>query len=163
LSEPRTWKLRRPRYPGPIFFALVSAFALVSQGCSRDAPPQLQPDQVLRDELGLTDRDEVHRILLTAGAAEETAPDSVTVPPGAWVEFVTGDWRVHEVRFLSDSLDAPARAFLEGTDQLASPPLVDRDARFVVFFGDAPPGRYPFVVEGNGSPAHGVVVVLSRP
>jgi len=83
----------------------------------------------------------------------------------AWVrgvEFVTADWRMHQIRFVADSLDAAHRAFLEGTDQMDSPPLVDRDARFVVSFAEAPEGRYPFVAEGNEAPTLGVVVVLPK-
>lgn len=137
--------------------------ACLLQGCREEVPLEHRPDELLRRELGLTDRDEVHRVLLTSRDAETLTPDSVAVPPGAWVEFVTGDWRVHEVRFVLDSLGPSGRTFLESTDQVASPPLVDLDARFVVHFGDAPPGHYPFVVEGSGRPAHGVVVVVPRP
>ncbi len=59
-----------------------------------------------------------------------------------------------------DSLGAEARAFLRETDQVASPPLLDRDTRYVISTAGAPPGRYPFVVEGNGRPARGALVVL---
>ena len=143
--------------------SLLLAVVLVGGCRGEEVPPDLQPDAVLRRELGLTDADRVHRVLLTSAERERLTPDSVVLPRGAWVEFVTGDWRLHEVRFVMDSLRAAGRAFLESTDQAASPPLVDRDARFVVFFGDAPTGRYPFVVEGNGRPAHGVVVVVPKP
>jgi hypothetical protein len=125
-------------------------------------PPELQPDAVLQAELGLTDEDEVHRILLTGSAREEVTPEEVVVPPKAWVEFVTTDWRVHEVRFDADSLSPDARRFLIASNQMESPPLVDRDARFVVSFRGAPEGRYAFTVQGNGEPGHGVVVVRAR-
>lgn len=141
---------------------LVAAVAL--HGCRGESvPPELRPDSVLMEELGLTEDDRVHRILLTSGEEEDPAPDSVSVTAGAWVEFVTGDWRVHEVRFDLEAASPAGRSFLETTDQVASPPLVDRGARFVVSFGDAPPGRYPFVVEGNSRAARGVVVVVPTP
>lgn len=131
--------------------------------CSERRPdPALLPDSVLRAELGLGDADRVHRIRLRGGEREEISPPSVEVEEGDWVEFVTVDWRVHQVRFEPDSLSGEARAFLEATDQLDSPPLVDRDARFVLSFSGAPEGRYPFVSEGNGAAAGGVVVVLPR-
>ena len=142
---------------------LLLLAALLLTGCGDRVPPELQPDELLRTELGLTEDDEVHRVVLTSAAAERARPDSVSLPPGAWVEFVSGDWRLHEVRFELDGLAPEARTFLESTDQVASPPLVDRDARFVVSFADAPAGRYPFVVEGNGQAANGVVVVVPRP
>ncbi len=100
---------------------------------------------------------------LVGADSEQIRPASVSVSPGAYVEFVTGDWRIHEVHFELDSLDDAARSFLQASDQASSPPLVDRDSRFVVRFADAPSGRYPFVVKGNGAPGHGVVVVRSKP
>ena len=114
---------------------------------------------MLRSELGLTDRDEVHRLLVSGGETETVRPAAAEIPVGAWVEFLSDDWQVHEIRFELDSLGAEARAFLEETDQVASPPLVSRGARFVVSFADAPAGRYPFVLEGNRGPGRGVVVV----
>lgn len=135
--------------------------AAVGLGACRgaDGDPSLRPDSVLQAELGLTDRDEVHRVLVQGGDVEVLTPGEVVISAGAWVEFVTGDWRVHEVRFEVDSLTADARSFLEKSDQVASPPMVNRGDRFVVSFADAPDGRYPFIAEGNGAPARGVVVV----
>ncbi len=154
---------RRPRIAGPIACVAIAGLALVSGGCREEPqPPQFPPDSVLRSELGLTDADEVHRVSITGGERELVEPVEVQVPPGAWVEFVTTDWRVHQVRFVSDSLDAGRLAFLVDSDQVDSPPLVERDARFVVSFSDAPEGRYPYVVEGNGAATRGVVVVLVK-
>jgi hypothetical protein len=137
------------------------AVALASMsGCERGVPAELQPDDVLRRELGLGDDDEVHRIVLTAGSGERVDPVETVVPPGAWVEFVSGDFRIHEVRFVTEEMAAEVSGFLERTDQLDSPPLVARDARFVVSFSDAPPGRFPFSVEGETAPGRGVVIVV---
>ncbi|HIC53937.1 MAG: hypothetical protein MK486_16435 [Gemmatimonadetes bacterium] len=111
----------------------------------------------------MTDRDEVHRVLITGGVVELAAPRATTIQPGAYLEFVTGDWLVHEIIFELDSLLPDARAFLERTDQVASPPMLRLDSRFVVDFEGSPPGRYPFVVEGSGAPGHGVVVVEVKP
>jgi plastocyanin len=133
---------------------------VILAGCAPDEVPiELRPDTVLRAELGLTDLDEVHRVTLSGGPVEQVSPSEVVVPPGAWVEFVSSDWWVHEVRFSSDSLSAEAAAFLSATDQVDSPPMVERDARFVVSFAGAPVGRYPFTVSGNGAAGGGVVVV----
>jgi hypothetical protein len=139
--------------------AVLLVCAAASPGCARQPDPDLQPDSVLRAELGLTDADRVYRVVIRGGPHEELTPAQVDLPDGAWLEFVTADWRVHEVRFEADSLSGSALAFLADSDQLASPPLVDRDARFVVSFAGAPEGRYSFVVEGNRAPARGVVVV----
>lgn len=80
----------------------------------------------------------------------------------AYVEFVTTDSWVHEVRFELDSLPPPARDFMRRTDQGESPPMVNADSRFLVSMRGAPPGRYPFRIEGNGGPTRGAVVVVGR-
>lgn len=133
-------------------------------GCSRDGKPDpsLQPDSLLRAELGLGDTDQVHRVAITGGRQEEVRPADLQIAQGHWVEFVTADWRVHEVRFETDSLGPEALDFLVASDQVESPPLVELGARFLVSFAHAPEGRYPYVVEGNTLPARGVVVVLPR-
>jgi len=117
---------------------------------------------VLRAELGLTDADRVHRVVLSGGSTESADPPALDVLEGDWVEFVSSDWRVHEVRFELDSLSVAAGQFLGESDQVASPPLLEPDARFVLSFAGAPEGRYPYVVEGNGSAVRGVVVVGPR-
>ena len=58
-------------------------------------------------------------------------------------------------------MSAAARTFLEETMQVASPPLLQRDARFVLTFADAPPGRYPYRLEGNREEGRGVIVVVA--
>ena len=143
--------------------SLLGALLIAAAGTSCKVDSELQPDEVLRSELGLTDRDEVHRVLITGGVVELAAPRATTIQPGAYLEFVTGDWLVHEIIFELDSLLPDARAFLERTDQVASPPMLRLDSRFVVDFEGSPPGRYPFVVEGSGAPGHGVVVVEVKP
>ena len=137
----------------------LSAICLTS--CSGD--PGLHPDDVLRLELGLGDRDQVHRVVIRGGDRERADPLETVVTSGSYVEFVTADWLVHEILFELDSLSIAARTFLESTDQVASPPLISRDSRYVVHFADGPPGRYPFVLEGNGAPGRGVVVVEAGP
>jgi len=132
-------------------------FAVSVTSCR--ANPELQPDELLRSELGLTDRDEVHRVVITGGDVELAAPQATTIPPGAYLEFVTGDWFVHEITFELDSMHPLARAFLESTDQVASPPLLRLDSRYVVDFEGGPPGRYPYLLEGSGAVGRGVVVV----
>lgn len=140
----------------------VLLLCVVSVACGPNVPPDLQPDAVLRAELGLTDEDEVHSVRISGAERELVVPREVFLSRAAWVQFVSGDWRVHEVRFEVDSLTADAADFLGSTDQIASPPLIERDARFVVSFHEAPAGRYPFTVEGNTRSVSGVVVVQPR-
>lgn len=139
-----------------------AAVALVG-ACAPEPDPALQPDAVLQAELGLTPDDRVYRVTLTGGAVERAQPAAISIEPGAYVEFVTTDWLIHEVLFEADSLGAAERAFLERTNQVASPPLLDRDSRYVLSFVGAPPGRYAYRLEGNGRPARGVIVVAVPP
>lgn len=159
-------RLRRRPFPARRLAPWGAALAWIGgtwlAGCARESDLSLRPDSVLRAELGLTDADRVHRINLTGGSVEALSRDSLEIQEGDWVEFVSGDWWVHEVRFQVEGLVDGGRAFLEGSDQVASPPMVQPDDRFVVSFLGAPEGLYPFLVEGNGAPAGGVVVVVPR-
>lgn len=143
------------------FRPLVGLLALVtlSSACKR-SDPSLEPDAVLKDSLGLGDRDRVHRIRLASpGNVESPDPDSVQILPGDYVEFVTTDGKVHAVSFVLDSLPSGGADFLRGGAQESSPPLVSEQSRFLVTFTGAPAGRYPFVVAGNGVEGRGAIVV----
>lgn len=150
------------RGPLALVLGVMAAWAFAVPGCVGDSDATLRPDSLLRAELGLTDADQVHRVGISGGPQETLSAPAVEIAPGAWVEFVTLDWWVHEIRFEADSLAPECRAFLQRTDQMASHPMVTKDERFLLSFEGAPEGRYPFVVEGNGTPARGVVVVRSK-
>jgi len=154
---------RGPRGPlsGGTLRAALACFLLWGVSACR-ADPQYRPDDVLKRELGLTDRDEVHRIVITGGASERAEPAAITVRPGVWVDFYSGDHRIHTVAFEMDSLDVAQAAFLHRTGQEASPPLVDLASRFVVTLEGAPQGRYPFLLEGNTAPGRGAVIVRGK-
>jgi plastocyanin len=140
-------------------FSLAALILVV--GCKAD--PELRPDEFLQAELGLTDRDVVHRVVITGGDRESADPAEVHIEEGAYVQFATADWLVHEVIFELDSLALEARGFLQRTDQAASPPLLRLDSRFVLDFTDAPAGRYPYLVEGSSRSGRGVVIVEQKP
>lgn len=138
------------------------ACALAAGACGEAPDPELQPDALLRDSLGLGDDDRVHTVRMSAGnGGERLDPARIQARPGDLVQFVMADPRPRTVSFPDDSLDAGAAAFLRDLGQQASPPLVEGEARFVVSFRDAPEGRYPFLVEGTGGVVGGVVVVAS--
>jgi plastocyanin len=129
--------------------------------CAAEPDPTLQPDSLLQAELGLTLEDRVFRVAVTGGQGERAEPAALSIEPGAYVEFVTTDWLVHEIIFDTDSLGVAQRAFLESTDQVASPPLIERASRYVLSFVGAPPGRYTYRLEGNTRPGRGVIVVAA--
>ena len=117
-------------------------------------------DTTLRDSLGIALDRTIERVSLGGARGEEhVVPSTMLVEPGTVVEFFTVDYRVHSITFVEDSLTVPARAFLDESGILASPPLVEEGSRFVVDFMGAPPGRYPYVSHGPGEPARGVIVV----
>ena len=134
--------------------------ALAMAGCREPADTRLQPDALLQADLGLTLVDRVHSVRLVGGDVERADPALMSVEPGSYVEFVTTDWLIHEVIFESDSLTSDQLAVLERTDQVASPPLVERDSRYVLAFAGAPLGRYPYRLEGNGRAGRGAIVVV---
>lgn len=148
--------LRRAAPRSTLLLCLSLAAAVLA--CEQP-DPELVPDEVLQRELGLTADDRVHTVRLSTGVAERADPSTVSVQPGEYVQFVSTDWLVHEVAFDFDSLGAAATSFLTRTGQGASPPLLERDARFVVSFAEAPPGRYPYGLAGNRESGRGVVIV----
>ena len=141
--------------------ALVVIPVASASACrDREEPNLAPPDSLLQDSLGLTPEDRVHRVVLTStNGSELVDPREVAVEAGHFVEFFTQDGRVRTVSFVSDSLSPAQSSFLRSTGQDRSPPLVERETRFVVSFQDAPPGRYPFVVEGNERAITGAVIV----
>lgn len=142
-------------------FLLLSMALVLVGGCK--APPELRPDQTLRDSLGLTDRDRVHVVTLrTRGDLELPEPSETLLRPGDYLSFVNGDRRARSIRFGSEGLGGEAREWLAGAAGVNGPLLADVGGRWVIDFSDAPPGRYPFVVLGGGEPGSGTVVVEDR-
>lgn len=149
---------RRLRRGAP---CLLAGALLLAAGCE-EPDPELVPDEVLQSQLGLTPEDRVHTVRISTEAQERADPASLTVLSGDYVQFISSDRLVHEVRFRLDSLSAPARTFLTRTGQGSSPPLLEMDARFVVSFVGAPLGRYPYGLEGNRGAGSGEIVVASE-
>ena len=136
----------------PLLLALSSCLA------GDDRPP---PDEELRTELDIPAGIPIRRVDLRWREGEtRILPRRTEIPPGGVVQFVTLDHRVHLIRFDEGALDPPALGFLHGTGQDRAPPLLVEGARLVLTFDGAPPGIYPFWVEGNGGRAPGEIRVL---
>lgn len=134
------------------------ALAVLVTGCK--APPELRPEQVLRDSLGLTDRDRVHALALrTEDGTEVPDRDVVLVRVGDHVSFRTEDRQARAIRFERDSLAPDALAWGEGAGLFAAPLLARPEMRWVVDFDDAPPGRYPYIVLGGADAGRGAIEV----
>jgi hypothetical protein len=137
----------------------LAAALLVFLSCRSEPDLTLQPDSVLRATFGLKPEDRVYRVAVSGGEIERAEPAALSIEAGVYVEFVSTDWMVHEILFDTASLTLPQRTFLERTDQVHSPPLIDRGSRYLLSFVDAPPGRYAFRLEGNGRASQGAIVV----
>jgi plastocyanin len=140
------------------YLVILVLFGVV--GCGffghTEPDPQVEEARVLGFPAGAR----LHRIILGGrGATEHAMPALIQARPGDGVEFLSADHRVHTLTFPADSLAPEVHSFLVATGQLEIPPLVSRGTRFVLHLLDAPPGRYPFVSEGHGGLAHGVVLV----
>lgn len=98
-------------------------------------------------------------VLSQRGGREVVTPDTLRVTPGQYASFRSGDHWPRRIRLLVDSVGPELRAFLEREGSPESPPLVHPGARWVVEMSGAPPGAYPFVVEGPRNPGRGVLLV----
>lgn len=89
----------------------------------------------------------------------ELEPRRVEARPGDVVRFTAGDGAMHALAFVADALTPEARAFLESTGQMRSPPLVAPGTQWIVTLAGAPPGEYPFVCSTHG--ARGILAVAA--
>jgi hypothetical protein len=102
----------------------------------------------------------VHVLSLRFDATGDVVePDSLVVEAGDWVDFEMGDGSPRLVVFALDSMPPENRSFLEGAGVRSSPPLVASGSHWVVSFREAPPGPYPFLVEGARAAVRGVIFV----
>jgi plastocyanin len=109
-------------------------------------------------EVQLESGTSLHDVVVTgAGAVDSIAPAQLRARPGDAVRFTIDDHRTHAFAFQADALSGPVRDYLERTDQLRGPPLVNRGSAWVVVLEDAPPGRYPFLCRTHD--AYGLLVV----
>jgi len=149
------------RVPGA---GLLLSFLLVyvAGGCrgASERPPD--PEVEGARALGLEGGARLHRVILGGrGAEEHVLPARVRAVPGDGIEFVTVDHRVHNLSFPADSISREARDFLTSTAQESIPPLLHRGNRFILRLVGAPLGRFPFLSEGHGGTAYGVIEVVS--
>lgn len=155
------------RRPGSVLGAGLLTFSvtlLSLAGCSGSGAEGLGADAEALQALGLSPRAQLHQVTLGGRGAEEHAvPTRILASPGDGVQFVTVDHRVHTLAFPLDSLSTEVRFFLEESGQISSPPLVTRGSRFILNLKDAPPGRYPFVSDGHGGRAVGLIQVGQPP
>jgi plastocyanin len=143
----------RPTGRSGVFVSLLAALTII--GC--EAVGGGDTIQLDTAEVQLSGA-RVHDLVIAGQAdTDSIAPAGVRAQVGDAVRFTSGDHRTHAVAFDAARLDPHIREYLERTNQLRGPPLVNQGASWVVVLEDAPPGRYPFLCRSHD--ARGVVVV----
>jgi plastocyanin len=133
---------------------------LLAAGCRGDSAPEARPPllELAADTIELPAGTALVEVRLSeAAGAGVIEPERVMATVGDVVRFVAADARGYSVRFEVGRLTAEQAAFLEATQQQASPPLIGTGAAWVVTLEDAPAGEYPFLSANHGTP--GVLVV----
>ncbi|MEX0907327.1 MAG: plastocyanin/azurin family copper-binding protein [Gemmatimonadota bacterium] len=146
---------RRAARAGAIAFA---AAALVT-GCDRvgslaDGPAVLE---LTADTIQLPDSVSLIEVIVRRASGGEFEPTMVTAASGDVVRFTAGDAGSHALVFDGAALPPEQRAFLDGTGQMRSPPLIHAGAAWVVSLAGAPAGTYPFTCVTHS--ASGVLTV----
>jgi hypothetical protein len=165
-SRPSGPRLSGPRLSGPRpsswSLAAAALAALGGVACGTEFSPPSDPE--LAEALGLPPRTPIYRFdLADRQGSVGLFPAEWDIAEGGVVQFVTRDPRVYSIHFERTGMSAAAWQFLEALGQESSPPLTREGARFVLSFEDAPPGPYPFRVEGQSEPVRGEIRVRGPP
>jgi len=149
-----------PRWGRRVVLALLLLAPAVA--CGSESPPPSDPE--LAEALGLPPRTPIYRFdLADRQGVVGLFPAEWEIPDGGVVQFVTRDPRVYSIHFERGAMSAEAWRFMQESGQESSPPLTREGARFVLSFEDAPPGAYPFRVEGQSETARGEIRVRDPP
>lgn len=151
LTAPAPGRSRGWGRSGAVFFA---CFCLIFAACEPRGPAVEAGDETIHLPYGT----EVHAIQLTStrGGAP-IQPDTILARPGDVIRFVAADNRGYAITFSGPEMGSAQREFLERTGQLHGPPLIQREATWLVDLEGAPAGRYPF--RDVARDARGVVIV----
>ena len=121
-------------------------FALLLTACERGSLKGEEKDRTLElagDTIELPAGIDLHDVEVRTGDQHrDFDPRTVAASPGDYLRFTMADSRTHAIVFEPQSADA--RAFLERTGQLRSPPLITKGSSWVIALKDAPPGQYAF-------------------
>jgi plastocyanin len=120
-------------------------------GSGTDTGPRVI--ELAHDTIHLEAGERLVDVQVRRDAAGDFEPSHVHAHPGDYVRFTAEDRAGHAIVFDSEGLSDEARAFLERTGQLHSPPLIPVGATWVITLEGAPAGDYPFrcaTHEGRG-------------
>lgn len=131
---------------GALAFTLL-AVVLGASACDRAAPGRDDGPRVIElahDTIRLEAGVRLHDVQVRRETGGEFHPSQVEARVGDYVRFTADDGAGHAVVFVGASLDPAARAFLDQSGQLRSPPLIARGSSWVITLEGAPAGEYPF-------------------
>jgi plastocyanin len=160
-----------PASAGPLL-RLAGAFVLAavllpSAACDKSGPGGARNDEkgprvleLAGDTVKLPDSVHVATVRIDRTKLAELEPATSTVRTGDLLRFMAQDAGAHAIAFDGSALSADARAFMERTGQLRSPPFMAEGSTWVVSFKDAPPGTYPYRCPTHG--AQGAITVTAR-
>ncbi len=97
-----------------------------------------------------------------AADSVEFSPDSLTAHAGDVLRFSARDNGPHALVFDEQATDSAARAFLQGTAQVRSLPLLNTSSKWIVSLADAPAGFYAVRCLTHGGRAAIMVVLAGR-
>jgi plastocyanin len=154
-GQPESTPGRARGRPGVVVLATLAGILAGCEAGGAGATIQLDTAEV-QLERGAS----VHDITISGEAsADSLAPARVSARVGDALRFTTDDHRTHAMGFDADRLDPQIRDYLERTNQLRGPPLVDRGDAWIVVLDAAPPGVYPFLCRVHD--ARGVLRVVA--
>lgn len=150
-----------------VFVAVVVGVLGLTTACDRPKAGAARSDekgprelQLSNDTLQIPDSIHVATIRIDRTKAAELEPATVTVRAGDLLRFISNDAGAHAIAFDGEGMGADARAFLEKSGQMRSPPFLAANATWVVSFKGAPAGKYPYRCPTHG--VQGTITVTAR-
>lgn len=136
-------------------------FPLLLTGCDRAGETDEGPRvlELLNDTVELAQGVRVHDVAVSRTASGDFDPQAPSAQTGDVVRFISQDAGNHAIAFEGSALSDTARAFLDTTGQLRSPPLITAGSTWIISLDGAPPGVYTFRCATHGSQGQLTVAV----
>jgi plastocyanin len=150
------------RLAGAVVLALALPLAACDSGNGFAGGDEKGPRvlELAGDTLQVPDSVRVATVRIDRSRLDELDPAESTIRTGDLLRFIAQDAGTHAIAFDGDAMTDEARAFLQKTGQLRSPPFLQKGSTWVMSFKDAPVGRYPYRCPTHG--VQGVINVVSR-
>jgi plastocyanin len=127
----------------------AGAVLVLATGCDRvresvggDEGPRVL--ELSHDTIRLAEGVRLHDVVVRRTAQGDFEPATVQARVGDVIRFTADDNGGHALAFDGAALTPEARAWIEGSSQVRSPPLITTGAAWVITLDGAPAGDYPF-------------------